>query len=355
MTDLSLVQNMHFPNNHFIPSEIEGFWKPFTRVFQLLCVSHFTVYRAKFRDNYLKTLPLLIYFLTFSTIHIALLAYDLNKGLHEGHTHPHHTIHKESPLMLYVNCLSIFGRFVTHIITHLETLLNGKREKEIHRRLKKINNIFKSKLNYSTDFNAKRKRYVRGTVSVFVIATLLTVASSLFRVPISNHDKFFSQTIFIFAIIIIRARGCYIALILNIITDILGDLQVLLKQQQTKSRQSTRDEAGINYKRENVRYLREIYSNVWLVKTMLSDCCGWSLITFLIEFSIELINSSYWFYINFYSHASNNLSIRKIIRNELTFRIQFDKQYFQILCCTTVRLQWFFGTFVGCRKDAKIW
>lgn len=152
-------------------------------------------------------------------------------------------------------------------------------------------------------------KYLRQTVSVFVFTILLSILSSLIKLPISNHDKYFCQTIFIFAIIIIRCRACHIALFLNVITDILNDLQVSLKQHQTKSHNRPNDS---HFKRENTRYLREIYSNMWLIKTMLSGCFGWSILTYLFEFSIELINSSYWLFINVNSYGSNDLNTRKI-------------------------------------------
>lgn len=292
-------------------SEFETFWKPFVRVFQVLCVSHYSVYRPRLRNSFLKSLPFLLYFVTFASVHIIFLTLNLRKGLREGRDHPLMK-RRESPLMFYINCLSIFGTFATHITTHLETLLSGKRENEIHQKLKKINDIFATKLNYVIDYKARRVRYVRKTVSVFVFAWVLSAGSSLITVPISNHDKYFNQPILILAVTIIRSRGCQIALFLNTIADILKDLQFLLRQQQIQSHQRSGSPTGINnYKRENIRYLREIYSNVWLVKTMMSDCFGWSLITFLIEFSIEVINSSYWAYINLNIYGSNSLNIRK--------------------------------------------
>lgn len=294
-----------------IRSEFETFWKPFTRVFQVLCVSHYSLYRPKLRKNFLRSLPFLLYFLSFASVHIIFLTLNLTKGFQEGHDHPF-TKRKESPLMFYINCLSISGTFATHITTHLETLLCGKRENEIHLRLKRINDIFATKFNHVVDHKARRLKYVRKIVSVFAFAWILSAGSSFIRVPVSNHDKYFNQPILILAVIIIRSRGCHIAIFLNIIADILNDLQILLKQQQIQSRQTSDQLIGIHYKRDNIQYLREIYSNVWLIKTLMSDCFGWSLITFLIEFSIEVINSSHWFYINLNAFGSNSLNIRKI-------------------------------------------
>lgn len=294
------------------PADFETFWTPFTRVFQAFCVSHYTVYRPKLRSSWCRSLPFLLYFVGFASVHISFLAFNLFKGLfHTGHKR-----HTESPLMFYINCLSIFGTFATHLTTHLETFLQGKQEREIHEKLKKINDIFENKLNHKTDYKERRSKYVRKSLSVFVFAACLSAASSFIHVPISNHDKYFNQPILILAVLVIRSRGFHIALFLNTISDTLMDLQLLLKEQQIQSCQPTGSLARMTFKRENIRYIREIYSNIWLVKRMLSDCFGWSLITFLIEFSIEVINSSYWFYNNLNKYGSNSLHIRKIISIE---------------------------------------
>lgn len=303
----AIKQEMYLPQNNLrLSSGCETFWRPFTRVFQVMCVSHYSVYRSNLRDSFWKSLLFLLYFLVFASVHVTFLTLTLIKGIHEGRDQQFMK-HRESPLMFYINCLSIFGTFTTHATTHLETLLNGRRENEIHQKLKKINDIFATKLNYIIDHRARRLKCVRKTVSVFIFAWILSAGSSLVTLPISNHDKYFNQPLLIFTVAIIRCRGCHIALHLDTIADILKDLQFLLRRQQIKSHQKS----DKGYKRENIRYLREIYSNVWLIKTMMSDCFGWSLITFLVEFSIEVINSSYWFYINLNLYGSNSLNIRK--------------------------------------------
>lgn len=294
--------------NVSVSREFETLSKPFIRIFQVLCVSHYSVYRPRLRNNFIRSLPFFLYFLTFALTHVIFLTLNLKRGIGEGNDPKRR---KESPVMFYINCLSIFGTIATHATTHLETLLSGRRENEMHQKLKKINDIFTTKLNHFVDYKARRAKYVKKTVLFFVFTWLLSAGSSLIRVPISNHDKYFNQPLLILTVTVIRLRGCHVALFLNIIADILKDLQLLLKQQQIKSHQRCGNSTSIYYKRENLRFLREIYSNVWLVKSMISDCFGWSLITFLVEFSIEIINSSYWFYINLNMYGSNSLNIRK--------------------------------------------
>lgn len=291
-----------------IPTDFETFFKPFTRVFQTLCVSHYSVFRPKLQKSFWRSLPFLLYFMVFASVHISYLTFNLSKGLfHSGHER-----HKESPLMFYINCLSIFGTFATHATIHLETLLSGKKEREIHEKLKKINDIFALKLNHEINYTERRAKYVRKTLLLFIFAACLSAASSFIHVPIANHDKYFNQRLLILAVIVIRSRGFHIALFLNTISDTLVDLQFILKEQQIKSRQRSGSIPAINFRRDKIRAIREVYSNVWLVKTLMSDCFGWTLITFLVEFSIEVINSSYWFYINLKKYESNSFHIRKM-------------------------------------------
>lgn len=218
--------------------------------------------------------------------------------------------HKESALMYYVNALSILGGFATHISSHLEVLFNGKREEEIYEKLQIIDNIFITKLNHLVDYKIRRIHFVRQTILIFLLVTITSIASSFIHLPNLYHDKYFMQPILIFPLIINRFRWCYIALLLNNIGNILNDLQILLKQQQIHSCIDSSEHPQSKYARENIRYYREIYSYIWFTITLMSDTFGWSLIFFLVEFTFEFINASYWLYINLTVYGSIHLNIR---------------------------------------------
>lgn len=214
----------------------------------------------------------------------------------------------------YVNSLTIFGSFITHIAIHAETLFCVKQEEEIFEKLKLINGIFVEKLNHEIDFKTRFINYIQTTVGTFVLTVIFALASSLTPIPDLQNgiEIHFMKPIQIIAVIIIRSRWCYIALFLHSIADTLNDLQVVLKQQQLRSFDESNDETVSNETREKIRYFREIYSNIWFIVVLSSDCFGWSLITFLIEMTFELINASYWLYINVHVYGSINLNIRKI-------------------------------------------
>lgn len=296
--------------NRIISSDFEAFWRPFARIFQTLCVSNYFIFRPHLRNNWRKSLPFLIYFLTLASLHILLVVLTASKGLQIDSEQ--HLKHKESHLMYYVNNLSIIGSIITHMTIHFEVLLSMKLEEEIYEKLNEIHVIFASKLNFLINYEARRAKYIRNTVGTFVLTIVLASVSSLATIP--NLKKgieiHFMKPVHIIAVTIIRARWCYVALLLNIIADTLDDLQNSLKLHQQKNAKELSAES-CSCARESIRYFREIYSNVWFTINLLSDCFGWSLITFLVEITFEVINASYWLYINLHLYGSFNLNIRK--------------------------------------------
>lgn len=306
---------MHSSKNVVNSNGFQDFWKPFTRFFQALCVAHYSIYRQNLRGNRLKSVLFLMYFLCISAVHISLVVSTMRKGLRCENEIPEHRFakHKESAVMYYVNSFTMIGAFVTHLTSHLEPLLCGKREEDIYKELKSIDQIFTSKLNYVIDYKIRRVKYIKHNVGTFVLASILAISSSFTTLPDMYHDKYFLQPILIFAVIINRGRWCYIAFFLNAIADTLDDLQILLIEQQLQSHKQSIEPSKCNYVRENIKYLREIYTRVCLVVSSTSDCFGFSLITFLLEFTVEIISACYWLYINFSFYGSMDLNIRKEI------------------------------------------
>lgn len=291
---------MHPSKKVYCVAAFQRFWRPFVRVFQALGVSHYSIFYSNVRVYGVLN------FIGISVMQISLLMYVLINGPRVHYIGNENF--KESPLMNYVSFMSIGGNFLTHLIAHLEPLFTQKHEVELYRRLNEINEIFASKLNYVTDFDAIRKNFIRKTISFFVFASTLSFGYSMFFLPTDAKG----MTIFLIcrflSVTVIRSRRCQIAFHVNNLTNILNDLAVLLKRQQETYRHSLSDSDS---SRENIRYLRDIYSNAWLVKNLLSNCFGWSFITFLLEFSFELINSAYWAYVNIKLYNSVGKIVRK--------------------------------------------
>lgn len=275
------------------PLAFDSFWKPFIRVFQAFGLSHYSILHSQ------AHVGRLIYFLLLSTCHILLNAYTL-KHIHILDKRQY----RSSVLMYYVSCLSIIGHFIVHTVAHLEALFSKKQQQEIYQQLREIDSIFVTKLNYVTDFQAYRKKYICHTGGFFAIAAALPFLCSFFSLPNDNSIFVFLLSRFVI-VLISRVRRCQIAFHINAVTNILMDLTRLLERQQKSSIIETSSKSG-----ENIKYLREIYTNTWSIAMLISCCFGWSCITFLIEFSIDLINSCYWLYIN----IKTNQPSYKIIR-----------------------------------------
>lgn len=292
-----------------ISNEFKSFWQPLARCMQTLCISHYCIFRPNLQHNRKKCILHLAYFFAFFAIHISIVVLITSKGL--NHVPEQNKIkHKDSQLMFYVTSLSIISGFITHLITHLETLFNGKHDEEIYIKLNIITNILATKLNHATNFKARRPKYIQRTMGMFAFSTFLAAASSFVPLPKLYYEKYFLQPKLIFAVLIIRARWCYISFFLNTIADTLDDLQLLLKQQQSRSCQYASDHPEHKFERDKIRYFREIYTNVWYITTLMSNCFGCSLISFLVEFTFEVISASYWLYININFYGLTYLNIR---------------------------------------------
>lgn len=297
-------------SSNYSARNFEYFWKPFIRVFQILCVSHYSIYRPDLKMNTLKSFAFLTYFVIFGVIHICITMFVLGHGLHIENKS--NDSYKEIPLVYYVSCLSIVGNILTHLTSNFEAFIKRKKEEEILRKLVEIDEIFCSKLKHTINYKELRTKYVRQTFGIFILSTVLSIISTLIPLPIDRN--YIARPVLIYAILIVRGKGCQIALILHILCDKLLDLRILLKQQQLNCRRNCNE--SMNYPVENIRYFRKIYSKIWLIKSLMSDCYGWSLITFLVQFTFDLINASYWVYINLTILESKRMSMRKYLMNK---------------------------------------
>lgn len=295
-------------------NEFVVFWHPFIRVAQLCCASHYNAFRSKHHENSLKSFVFLAYFSLYILVNISLVTLATIRGL-QCETYTNNTYkpqHKESALMYYINSLTVLGNSITHLTVHLEAVLCGKRELKLFEKLNMVDDIFSNKLNHKMDYKARRAKFIRKIVIAFSLSCILCTASSFSSLPEQHHDKYFMQPILILGCVTNRVRWCYIALVLSYVAETLNDLQILLRQHQIKNRKGSKNEHEISDEYDRIRYIREIYSTIWCIVALLSDCYGWTIITFLLSSTLHSINASYWLYINMSIYKSMDLNIRKI-------------------------------------------
>lgn len=290
-------------------SDFETFWKPFARVFQAICISHYSVFRPNISNSFRKKIPFLVYFIVLSSAHLTLIFTVTSKTSRESDSIALNF--KESTLMNYVNALSIIGQIAIHSAIHLENVFYGDREQEICDRLKHIYDSFATNFNYVPDYEMRRVKYIYKTVLFFVLMFIFASASAFTPIPAACDDKFFMPPILIPSMIMTLGRWCQISLYLNIIADTTNDLQGLIRQQQINNFQEHNQPTQTYEEFKNMQCLRKIYSNIWFITTLVSQCFGWSFLTFLAKVVLELLNGSYWFFVNLSLHQSIGLNIRK--------------------------------------------
>lgn len=277
-------------------SSFQAFWIPFERIFQIFCVSHYSIFRPKIHQNWLKTLLLVIYFISFSVLHIILIIYTLKHGLHIEVNAAKDF--KRSPIMFYVNYMSTSGNLVSHITAHLEAIFMGNKESQLYEKFDQINKIFETKLKYKLNYQQIRRDYLLRIVSFFIFITSVSVLTSYFSLSNAYANKYLFVFIRICGVATIRARGCYILLIIKLFVDFLGHLKKTLILHQNNCQQHLNGLPDPSYPIENILFHRDIYTKLRIAMNLISDVFGWSMITFLAQFSLDLINLSYWIYIN---------------------------------------------------------
>lgn len=306
-------------------SELNLFLMPYIRAFQMLCISHFSIFRPELYKNRWRSVPYLVYFLLFISSHVVLTYFDCQLLLNMENK-PND---KYSPLILLVNVMSVCGNFINHATLHIEALVQGKKERKLYRILNEINDIFATKLNHSMDYKGLRRKYARNMIPFFVIMAAV-MFSVVYNSLSSLENRYMFMVFRIYTVIIICSREMYIALTLGILGDFLIHLKDALSNDSDQFQ-------------ERIRYFRQIYSKIGLIKDLISDCFGWSLITFLIQFTFDLINLSYWLFINLTILKATVLSMSEILHN-LGTKFHFLFVFFNFSYCLS-----YYGNFIDIR------
>lgn len=285
---------MYSTKNIHTPGAFEKFWKPFVRVFQVFCVSHYSVYHSN------QHVGRLIYHILFFAMHFFTMVYTLKATHHLANPN-----YKEIPLMSVVSYLSISGDLMEHCVAHLEPLFTRRQEEEMYRLFEEIHTIFATKLNHFVDFDVLRKQQ-NHTIGFFIFSAVQAFGLSFFTLPECAYGIFLYLLARAIGTIIIRVRRIQSSIVINLLSNVLKDVRMLLEQSQENYGQNSNRE-----KRENIVHLRDIYSKSWLIKNRISCCFGWSFITFIMDYCFDFINSSYWAYIIIKTYKSRMKTIRK--------------------------------------------
>lgn len=293
---------MHRPKNS--PHELDflHFWKPFVRTFQFLCISYYGIFRPELKNQRFKLFCHRLFFILIGVLQLAATYIYFEKAL----TMKMHAMNKYnvSRIFLYVNVGTRISQFLSQIVIPLETFLKRHAEHELFETFRRIDDIFKNNLKYSIDYRAYRRRQLTQTCLYYIIMISLMVGSSFISGPASSSSiNVVHSLLFLYLLAFWRIRIFQVALYINALNDLLADLKFVMRRQQQRVKYNA---AGW----KDIQYSRRIYSEFSMVRTLIGDCFGYSLILCVVDSSVKVINSVYWFYVNFETIQSNNLHIR---------------------------------------------
>lgn len=214
--------------------------------------------------------------------------------------------YKDMPIMALVSYISISGDLVEHVVANIEPLFSKRQEEQMYRLFEEINTIFETKLKHIVDFDALRKEQ-NYTIGFFALSALQAFGLSFFTCPKGALNASIYLLFRTVTIIIIRVRRFQSCIIINLLSNILKDMQRLLKQSQENYVENSNRNMT-----KNIVYLRDIYSKAWLIKKSISCCFGFSFITFLMDYCFDFINSSYWAYVTINRYETKIRIMRKI-------------------------------------------
>lgn len=289
---------MYSSRTAYDPNAFDSFWKPFIRVFQAFCLSHYSLFHSGNHNG-----RRFVYFMFYSIFLVLLNVYGLEQIYSLDKR-----LYAKSPLMYYVSYMSIVCHAVIHVVYHSEAIFFLKEQNEIYQKLREIDEVFATKLEYVTDFRAIRKQFERHTAAYFLFTASFFFGGIFYSHPAGSTVAFILGRCVVTPINFVRRFQ--IAIHINSVTNILIDLNILLKRQQQTYRPGSNALTQSNAY-ESMRHLRCVYSNAWSIVKLMNRCYGWTFVVFLIEFTIDFINSSYQFYLNILIYKSAHNIIRK--------------------------------------------
>lgn len=276
------------------------FWKPFVRFFQFFCLSHYGIFRPGLKDQRFKLTLLRIFLIVHVSILVASAYFffrikvSFSLGMDK---------YNVSPIFSYVDIGTRFIQTAFFLFIPIEMFCMRRTELKIFETLQCIDDILR-KLNHYIDYGIHRRRQWRETLLFFTGMALVVISSLCAILTAINLETILSILNFFHIFIVTRLRVFQFGFFINALCNLLGELKILMLRQQHRIKYNS-----ASWK--DIQCARKIYSRVWLLKTLIGDYFGYSMILFVVDSAWQLINSAYWIYLNSDSIESNFLYIRK--------------------------------------------
>lgn len=296
------------------------FWKPLVRFFQFLCMLHYGIFRPELKNHRIK-LTLHRIFLAISVSIQVISAYYLFLLEMEQRIRMVNR-YNVSPVFMYVNVIISFSQLISFLLIPIETFCKRNTEQKLFETLQSIDDIFQ-KLNHSVVYRKHRYRQFRSTWLLFAGLTALMTINIYINDSIESLFDIWILLLYAYVFVVWRMRTFQIAFFINALRDLLGELKIVMRRHQHRLKYNS---AQWN----EIQYAQKIYSKIWLLKTMIGECFGYSMILFVTDSAVKMIVAGYWFYLRLGTTKAANIFLGKYPLQ--TTRDQFVSKFFLLLC-----------------------
>lgn len=208
-----------------------------------------------------------------------------------------------SPVFMYVSVATKLVESMFFSVIPFETFYNRHIEQMFFETLRNIDDIFQ-KLHHSIDYGMHRRRQIRESWLFFLGIIVFIAADLPVNILVVKPDTFAAIIVVLYIFVVTRLRVFQIAFYINALCDLLDELKILMRRQQHRIKYNSAQWTDIQSG-------RKIYSKIWLLKTLIGDCFGCSMILFVVDSAVKIINCAYWTYLNLEPSKSKVVKIRE--------------------------------------------
>lgn len=273
------------------------------RTFQYFCISNYEIFRPGLRNERVK----LILHRSFTIVHFLALIlcgayffFQVAVKFKSNRMKQYNT----SPVFMFVSVATKFIFVFSFVAIPTETLFRHRTEYEIFETFQCIDDIFQKKLKYSIDYRVHRRRQMGKCWLSFVGFSIVIISSISANMSLVELNVFFGTLVQFYVFVMSRMRLFQITFYIDALRDLLIELKTMMRRQQHRVKYNSAQW-------QDIQYCRKIYTNISLLRTLIGNCFGYSMILLVIDSAVRTLNSAYWFYLNAQSLNSSILHIRK--------------------------------------------
>lgn len=291
---------MYRSGNSLYTLDFIHFWKPFVRIFQLLGITHYGIFRPELNTQRLKLNLFRLFFIVNVAIQITCVGLYAVAWTRQLQSLDKFSI---SPIYLFFNIITRCSQLLISAVVPFETVFKRHTEQKLFNTFLRIDELFKDKLKHVIDYRVYCRRQMLTTWLYFIVMTTTMLFSFVTVDPFYRPRTLMGFIFFFYILVSWHIRIFQVAFYINMLKELLLELKTVARRQQHRIKYNSA-------RWKDIQYCRQIYSDIWFLRTLIDDCFGYSMILFVADSAVQIMNSAYWLYLTFETFNSNSLHIR---------------------------------------------